>query len=313
LLRVIAEMPRTAQAPATMSVDRASDMPDSRTPAVRWLRFGDRRWPTSQLAAAALLLITLGFGYISLRAPSPSDREGRFPAIWTTSDEGAPAGVSNSIRLLRWTLTRPFGRSQSGIGIWGCTFAPGAYDREVGHTNNLGDQLFFVESGTIGARLVSGDRPPENLGTDPDSVHPAATVAADGMLWIAAGEVGLLPGGTTVELSNDGTAPANVLWLLVDWSMHTDSQGVTWNAPGPTLPNASGPPLTLTIDRATLAPNAKINAAPAPAITSIGLLSPPYGYLLMDRDGSARNISASPRDVYIMTMTPLKPAASSAP
>ncbi|HEU5433031.1 MAG TPA: hypothetical protein VFU81_15295 [Thermomicrobiales bacterium] len=307
LLRVIAETPRAAPALATVSGGRIWSMPDARTPAGRRMRCARRPWPVSQLAAAAMLLLTLGFGYVSLRATGTADRDGRFPAIVSTSGPATPDGVSAPVHVLRLTLTRSFGKSQSGLGVWRSTFPPGAYDREIGRPDMAGDQIFFVESGTITARLVAGDQPPETLGTGLDGAPVVTTPEAGGQLKIDAGQAALLPGGTTVELRNDGAAPASLLWILVNWTTQSDTNGVTWNSPGSGAATLPAPPVTLTLDRATLAPNAKIAAAPPPAITSIGLIDPPFGYLLVDRDGSARNISASPRDVYIMTITPLQP------
>jgi hypothetical protein len=139
------------------------------------------------------------------------------------------------------------------------------------------------------------------------------TPEAGGLLRVAAGEAALLPGGTTIELRSDGDAPATIRWILGNSSTRTDASGVSWNATGVELANLPQTPALLTLDRATMAPNAKIGAPPAPAVAVVGLIDPPFGYLLADRDGSARNISASPRDVYIMTLTPLQSAAAPTP
>src|SRR5206468_2275549 len=70
--------------------------------------------------------------------------------------------------------------------------------------------------------------------------------------------------------------------------------------------------LLITLDRLTLAPNAALAPAPVPAITAVGLVGPPAGDLA-ESDGSVRNLSQTPREVYVLTIAPAATGAATSP
>jgi hypothetical protein len=250
-----------------------------------------RSWLVGQAAAAALLLLTLGVGSLALRA-----------AMDHASSPAIPAGSSMPTPLLRLTLPAfPFDPTVSVVALYRTRLAPGGMQRHQSQPG--GADLFYVETGTITAQLVSGAQPPITLGSG--LAGPTATSSApNGDVSIAAGDAGWLPDGTTIELRNAGKTPATILWLVGN-ALIGNGRAVGEEDLGPiaigTMPAA---PVRVTLERRTLRPQETYAPPPPPALTAIGLVDPPFGYLAVAHDGTTRNQDATSRDVYILTLAP---------
>lgn len=210
--------------------------------------------------------------------------------------------------LLRLTFTQSWPGNMAGVGLFRGTYAPGGSSQEL---STHSPQLFFVETGVVTARLVAGEGAPVNLGSGLGSASPAATPASDHAVQIAAGEAGLLLTGTTVEVHNEASSPASVLWVLFDpAATFTETKDVTYDHfSGGLHQEAIPPPLVIGLDRVTLAPDATTTAAPAPTITSVEPVDARRtGDLRPSGRGVARNLSATPLDIYVLTIAPASPS-----
>jgi hypothetical protein len=258
-------------------------------------------WTGGTLATAALVLLTLIGSLLAIgshRFRVEEDAQLVVPALVGTP-EASPVPVAPA-HLLTLNVT---GLSCTGscVQLIHSGFAPGGFTQET--SAGPDSELFYVESGTITAKLLKGDHPAVNLGSGLEAAPQAATPSPAGEVMIAAGQAGWITPGTTIEVRNDSDAPASVIWLIE--GADTDrTQGLSWDALGP---NASGDvppsPLLITLDRRTLAPNAAITLAPAPAITTAGAVGPLAGTLASSTDGY-RNIGKTPFDIYVLTVEP---------
>jgi hypothetical protein len=215
-----------------------------------------------------------------------------------------PEAVSETTALLRLTLTAPWRENMAFVSLFRGTYAPGSSSQEI---SKRSPQLFFVETGTVTARLVAGEGAPVNLGGGPGSAPRLATPASDNAVQIGAGEAGLLQTGTTVEVHNEGNTPASVLWILSDAAATiTDARDVTYDQLfGGVQQAIPPPPLVIGLDRVTLAPDATTTTAPPPTVTKVGPVDARRtGDLSTSSSGSARNLSATPLDIYVLTIAP---------
>ena len=233
-------------------------------------------WTGGALATAALvLLIFVGglFAVGSHRLSFDEDAPVVMPAFVGSPEASPVLAVQNATPavvtpLLRLTVTEPWPGNEGSAGLFRGTYAPDGYSRELSKGS---PQLFFVETGAVTARLVAGEGAPVNLGSGAGSAPQLATPAGDNPMQIAAGEAGLLLTGTTVELRNEGSTPAAVLWLVsTSANRTTESSDVTLDLLiGGVQQAVPPPPMLISLDRVTLAPGATA-AASATTMTKVG-------------------------------------------
>jgi hypothetical protein len=151
--------------------------------------------------------------------------------------------------------------------------------------------------------LLAGDRPPLVVG--PVTRVGPATATAGAVVTAGAGSLLVLRSGTTVEVRNDTAMPAQGLWLVSNPATRAVLQQASAAGNlGTPLTTAPAGATTLTLARRTLGPNAQVVPTPPQAIV-VGLVDPPAGALLTNgRTGATTNISAAPRDVYVLTVGP---------
>lgn len=268
-------------------------------------------WILAHVATAALLVLMV-VGSLVLFGPGRPHRLEQapvaIPALGATAPTPATAEPSTATTvgttpLLRVNLTEPWPGNTAFVTLFRGTYAPGGYSREV---STRTPQLFFVETGVVTARLVAGEGAPVNLGGQPGSAAQLATPAGDGSVQIAAGEAGLLLTGTTVELRNEGSTPAAVLWMVSSPSnVATETSEVLYDQLfGGVQQAVPPPPMMVGLDRLTLAPDAALTAE-ASTVTKVGPVDARRtGDLGMASDGSAHNLSATPLDIYVLTIAP---------
>ena len=272
------------------------------------------RWILAHVATAALLILMV-VGSLVLFGPGRPHRQeeapGAIPALGTTASTPANADPTavpapGTTPLLRLPLTEPWPGNTAFVSLFRGTYAPGGYSRDV---SALAPQLFFVETGGVTARLVAGEGAPVNLGGKPGSAPQLATPGGANPVQFAAGEAGLLLTGTTVELRNEGSTPASVLWLLSSPSkVAAETSEVLFDQlAGGVQQAVPPPPMMVGLDRLTLAPDAAMTAE-ASTETKVGPVDARRtGDLGMASDGSARNLSATPLDIYVLTIAPAGP------
>jgi hypothetical protein len=282
-----------------------------------WVRQG--RWALGQLATAALLVLTLGLGYVTLRVAGP-DRQGRGLPAGVATTAATPASAAETTPLLRLTLTPPWMRGVSWQGIGRATYAPGAHTREASISS---PQLCFVETGTFTVRSLEGEPPTRVADGTILSLPRTATPTVGGELRLSVGDALLLPAGSTVELHNDGDVQATILWLLSGPSNTTventgkitknltftvvDRRGGDW---------ANAPPMAVALDRVMLAPDGVLAGPGSGALVAVGAAQPlTYGQrsaLRTEPGGSLQNTGAIPLDLYVLRVAAVQRASPAA-
>jgi hypothetical protein len=272
------------------------------------------RWILAHVATAALLILMM-VGSLVLFGPGRAHRQEEapdaIPALGATASTPASADPTavlapGTTPLLRLTLAEPWPGNMAFVSLFRGTYAPGGYTRDV---SALAPQLFFVEAGEVTAHLVAGEGAPVNLGGKPGSAPQLATLGGASPVQVAAGEAGLLLTGTAVELRNEGSTPASVLWLLASPSkVAVERSEVQFDQlAGGVQQAVPPPPMLVGLDRLTLAPDAAMPAE-ASTETKVGPVDARRtGDLGMASDGSARNLSATPLAIYVLTIAPAGP------
>lgn len=267
-----------------------------------------RRWGVAQLATAALLLLTLGFGIRLLGPRWLGDPAARFipaPALVATSAATPTAGP-----LLRLTLTAAWTRDIEWVGLARATYAPGGSTRDE---SAYSPQLYFIETGAFAVHSVTGPAP---MRVATGATAPTATASASADLHLVAGDALLLPAGSTVDLHNAAQAPASLLWLFGNPGDSTlEANGMTSDTldlvavdrltTGSTLP---APPIVVTLDRLVLAPGAALPAPAGGVLHAIGAVDAAVarqgGTLTTEGEGVIRNVGSAPLALYVVTAAP---------
>jgi hypothetical protein len=181
------------------SISTSSPAHRSRTP------FG--HWISTQLATAALLLLTLAVGYLAF-GRSHWDRTNQeapgVPALITSQATTAPE-ASNGAVVLQATIDR-LPPLASWAGIERVTLDPGvSLSRGRDQDNGDGPLAYMVESGELTIQ-ANGPTTVTRSGTQtPLAVAPGTNVT------LRAGDRGFAPSGVASDWRNNGTIPVSVL------------------------------------------------------------------------------------------------------
>lgn len=275
---------------------------------------GRRHWGGAQLATAALLLLTLGLGYLALGpGHADPDRSTMLPAAVGPAGTPAPdrAAAETLLRVtLPTTLVPQNGGGNSGLGRF--TVPPGTRGTWTASAYGCcgGVRVDYVVAGryTVWAE-------------GPVQVVPAGgtpeTVLAGTARVLGPGDAMIAPNETGFTATNPGPAPAVVL----AWNRLT---GIGPDAQVPTgwldethdvQPNVALPPgpATLVLRRVELAPDATF-PAPAAGTLQFGVPlpdnaagTPVAAYPIVHRgDGAIHNVGRAAVTLCVLTLEPAK-------
>lgn len=284
-----------------------------------------RRTAPTFLATAALLLLTLGLGYLTLgpgRPHPPADRSVGIPAsvatpphrsVWIPRAVATPPASSGQREATLETVfatTLPAGTVPTAghlsFILWHATLAPDT--RVPIHGQIPGPQITHVVEGDLTIRVDGplqvvrhADDTTSALGMAPAEAIPPGT------------EVVLRPGDTAVygyerpaEYANLGATPVHIvgggLFGGVIPGAAADLTFVDYNEwfPAPALPAGA---VRATLVRATLPPGGVVPAAPPGALVrEVGALGEVS--IGENSDGSLRNGGPEATTIYILTWAP---------
>lgn len=227
------------------------------------------------------------------------------PAAAARSPGTSPSPATAADHLARITVAaQPWSPNDPMIALQRANVAPGGTLDEIAKPS---PERFSVERGPRPLWLLSGPMPPRDLNANLPPVVPATPAAR---AVPAVGHGVFLVAGASVELRDAGAALAAALFLADNASTSPKAHGATWDLTGSSGLTALLPtPLVVPPDRCNLPPRAQIGAASAPAVTAVGLVDPPYGYLAAG-DGPARNLDQKPRVVHVRIIAPLAGTAT---
>jgi hypothetical protein len=214
-------------------------------------------WPLTQLATAALVLLTLVAGYVAFGGPlRPRQQDTRLaaiPAIVATPDGSPSPGVLQDTILFQQRIEVIPDRA-GWTGVERYPFAPGetwTFGAVGGATH--GPMLYRLEAGTMTVRAAA----PFLLTRAGASAANEAPQETD--IVLAPGDVAFLPYGVAAEWRNDGTAPAQVLAAgIALWGMQTKPTQYYYNVYPSDWPPA---PVEFTLRLLTLPPGGHLPIA----------------------------------------------------
>ena len=271
------------------------------------------RWVRTQLATAALLLLTLVAGYVAFGPHRPvgdADRPAALPAVVATPTAPAPGGATADEALLAVELPAealPRG-AQVSAGLSFVELPPG---HEAAWTASAAAPY----PGLRVEYLVEG-----NYALRPETA--VRVVRADGIDEAVPGgaEVLLTPGDAFVsradaafQETNPGAVPAKLLsWVLLDGAQRAaPGPGIRMESPLAVHERTAVPagPAALRLREVDLAPDATL---PAPAgalqIAATERGAPSVG---LGSDGAVTNPGREAATVYVLTLEPAGGAVAS--
>jgi hypothetical protein len=231
-----------------------------------------RRWAVSQLALAALLLITLIGGYIVFRP----DRHAAVPTPGGTPVTApSPMTVTPLAKVTSWMM--PPG--ETFAGIWRADFKPGARIA-VGPGGYAGDgpTLYVAEQGRLtlhGVRPYDGHPVPVTRAAPSTPAASSERVPFDADVELGPGDSIGLTGGSSAVVAN--TSGEDTVFLLVNIQTPVSAGGtesdITWTevATETRLSPLPAAPAHVALSRVDLPPGGGFAAADMPGIELIGV------------------------------------------
>jgi hypothetical protein len=241
------------------------------------VRLAPRRWVATQLATAALVLLTLLAGYVALERAG-FGRETHpvlgIPAIESPVEELAPSADESTIVLQSVIESIP--PAASWIGIERTVLDPGT-EITLGRSRDRGKGplIFHVESGELTLRADSG------IQVTPAGTASAVDIPPETDVTLSAGAQGFAPSGAVTRWRNDGTTPVTVLNAGItsySYGWEGPADGVSYDeivAEYSFVPPEL--PFELTVRRLTLQPSATL---PVDAVPELEMLWVEAGHLL---------------------------------
>lgn len=310
--RMFASLPVLAASGDGRRLDGRPAGPSPVSPAEpKWL---SARWFSSQVATAALLVVTL---LASLALVGGYQRARLIDIVPVRGVPGLPSAVPDPQMAhgLLTQITVPGLPAHAGyVGIERWRFVP--HGEPLVASWRSGPVLIFVVTGQLTASLDQTSYVVRDMGRrEPEPF----TAAAAGR--IAAGDVLLVPANATVTASSDEAAPATALVVPIvsgdalDWQVWSDNTKTVavedlvsfWSefAPGPAR---------VELSRTTLQPGEQLPVPDSGAFRLVGAESKYLGYLRRSPDGSVTNLERTPLTVLIVTITqPYPSLAASSP
>lgn len=230
----------------------------------------------AQLAAAALVLLTLLGGFVALRGSfhltGPEPRGVIIPAIDSTPQSGRPSGVIADDILLRATLEQmPPLEGTLQLALYRSRLAPGAVEPAGSQADTgVSNDLCSIESGQV---TVEADAPVfltravTDPAATPSPVPPGTPIVLD------VRDQFLAPSGVTFRRRNDGLTSAAMLCFSM--GTYGDSARIWSSPPGVTyahglpfklLSALPAVPVEATVHRLTLAPGAELAVRDLPGL-----------------------------------------------
>ena len=261
------------------------------------------RWFSTQLATAALVLLTLA-GYVAFGVNLP----GRFEAVQRLLR--APAPESTAIAppdpmtqqglLVQMTVTDlPPDADYTGIERW--TYPPHSYPMTT--SPHTGPMIIFVTGGQL---TVSLDGEGAKMSVS-DSAQPEATLAtATGR--IAAGDALLVPANARLTVSNDEATESTAIVVKIlrdtvdDWKSTYNQTTITAESLVTGRGKFTAEPARVELRRATLQPGEQAQAPPDGTFQLVAAESKYLGYLGRAPDGTVTNLEKAPLGVLIVTI-----------
>jgi hypothetical protein len=258
----------------------SSLIPNGRTARALWQGFmpalpaspSRRRWAVSQLALAALLLITLAGGYIVFRP----DRQAAVPPP-TGTPVTAPSPMT--VTPLAEVTSRMMPTGQTFAGIFRADFKPGARIAVgPGGYASDGPTLYVVEQGRLtlhGVRPTDGQPVPVNRAAPSTPTTPREMVPFDADVELGPGDSLGLTGGSSAVLAN--TSGEDTILLLVNVQTYVNAGGaetdITWTEIASEIRPDSPPaaPATIALSRVELPPGGGFAATDIPGLELIGV------------------------------------------
>lgn len=270
---------------------------------VLWPRFGN--WePTftpvrqlSRLAAAVMIFVLLAGSLLATLIPLRSLDTDRPLVVEPVKTPGPVVDRSQMTSLLELTISQ-VGGGRAWIAIERVSSAPGKTFRL---SPGSAPHLTLVESGDITVSTMEGVDPIEIYG---GGSQVAEQLSLGSSRALTAGDAILIPAGTAADVQNVGAETASMLQLLESPENPLPmNAALTVDSLASKLTTLT-PPLSFLLHRVTLPAGGAIPGPSDPEIEEIaGAVDARHIYDIRTmRDGSIRNASAEPFDVYVLTV-----------
>jgi hypothetical protein len=286
-----------------------------------------RRWPLTQIATAALLLLVLA-GSVYLFGPQRPGRHDdvpvAIPAVEGTPEPAvlvSPTGTQNAspsvsatpaasgaVLALAAGVADELPAEPSLLAIYRSTYRPGG---RVGLELAEGPNLLFVESGTL---TYQADHPVIVMrAADGTTPGEREAIPAETAFALHGGDAVVIPMGAKVSRHNAGDEPATELGAMLEGTFLgsvggasssglIDTPIITFHiSDAHVLPPA---PVTIALSHLTLQPGAQFTP-PTASWWMVGTAEEDYPDLERQPDGTAVNTSAEPLDLYLTTVEPI--------
>jgi hypothetical protein len=217
------------------------------------------RGALTQLATAALVLVTLVAGFVAFGGPQRLMNQVERPSIIPAIDGSLEAATLVEALVTTWP--------EAGLPFWASirriTLEPGAVEEQPA---GVGPQLFTVESGPLtvdAAGSVVVTRGTADRRADPTTVPAATTIVLD------EGDQFFAPSGVSVRRRNDGSAPAVILeFRIADLEPMHHAAGVRYQRlmPDKVVNVAPPAPAAVALYRLRLLPGSSLSIRDLPGL-----------------------------------------------
>jgi hypothetical protein len=214
-----------------------------------------RGWVLTDLATAALLLLTIVSAFFAFGGPRS----------WAFTGRSTPQAVDELIARAEVTELGPYVSEYTGINRF--VLDPGE-SVTLGPESEWGDALylFLVESGTVGM-TVDG---PAVLGTGEEGA--ATSIASDAEVILTAGDRGAVQPGTPGTWRNAGSEPATLLEAPIGEAVDISSLGIEYKEVVYAHTIAwSQFPAVFALHRLTFEPGASLPVSDLPGLMMLGV------------------------------------------
>lgn len=295
------------------------------------------RWVSTQLATAAILVLTLAVGYVAFSRAHVNRGDEPLPGIPVlVASPATMVPEANESQMVVQATIDALPPLTSWAGIERTTLDPGA-SWTRGRSQELGEGpiMYVVESGTLTIR-ADGPTTMTRAGSNaPATVDPGTEVT------LQPGDRGYAPTGVISLWRNNGADPA----IILDAAITTPSTSLGWSSSSQNGVNSGSlveeaqftapqTPITMTLSRVTLEPGETLAADALPNIEMLWVASgtmtatdttssgtaPPFAF---DKGSTLqrsfppgrifRSADDQPVTLLVMTITPAETATPAPP
>ena len=263
------------------------------------------RWVSTQLATAAIVVLTLVAGYVALSVTRPgksSDAQQSLQAPAPELPALAPADPATQQGLLAQMTATGLPPDADYVAVERWTYPP--HSDPVTTSPLTGPMLIFVITGELTATVDGGGA--MLSGNGQIQLEATLNTSTGG---VAAGEALLIPAEARLTTRNDAATETVALAIPIisndmdDWTLPYDQTTIRQELLASTRSAFSAAPASVALRRAVLEPGAQVPAPPAGTLQLVASETKYLGYLGRAPDGTVTNLEKEPLGVLIVTVS----------